>query len=161
MRGEIVLRNSLYLAWQYLRYHWVTAAVLIAAITSIIYLPAALQVIASNAQAHLRERTQTNSLLVGPKGSELELVLGSVYYDKPLDDVAALLAWLDQAHALMVRCLSELPEEALEQPIPTRWHGESAAHFFWIMVMHRVSHAAQIRTLRRAYGSRTHYYPIG
>ena len=82
-------------------------------------------------------------------------------YEKPLDDVPALLALLDQAHALMVRCLSECSKKALEQPIPTQWHGESAAHFFWIMVMHRVSHAAQIRTLRRAYGSRTHYYSIG
>jgi uncharacterized damage-inducible protein DinB len=85
----------------------------------------------------------------------------SIPYDKPLEDPTALLDLLAQAHALMARCLSECPEEALEQPIPTRWHGESAAHFFWIMVMHRISHAAQIRTLRRAYGSRTHYYPIG
>ena len=82
-------------------------------------------------------------------------------YDKPLEDVAALLGRLDQAQALMVRCLDECSDEALDQPIPTQWHGESAARFFWIMVMHRVSHAAQIRTLRRAYGSRTHYYPIG
>jgi len=85
----------------------------------------------------------------------------SISYNKPLDDVGARMALLDQAHALMVRCLEACSEEALDQPIPTRWHGESAAHFFWIMVMHRVSHAAQIRTLRRAYGSRTHYYPIG
>ena len=85
----------------------------------------------------------------------------SVPYDKLLDDVSALLANLDQAHELMARCLTGCTEEALDQPIPTQWHGESAAHFFWIMVMHRVSHAAQIRTLRRAYGSRTDYYPIG
>ena len=84
-----------------------------------------------------------------------------IEYDKPLDDVPALLALLDQAHALMVRRLDQCSEEALDQPIPTQWHGESAAHFFWIMVMHRISHAAQIRTLRRAYGSRTHFYPIG
>jgi hypothetical protein len=84
----------------------------------------------------------------------------SIPYDKPLDDVLDLLSLLDQAHALMVRCLSECSEHALGQPIPTQWHGQSAAHFFWIMVMHRVSHAAQIRTLRRAYGSRTHYDPI-
>jgi hypothetical protein len=83
----------------------------------------------------------------------------SIPYDKPLDDVPALLALLDQAHALMVRCLRECSEDALDQPIPTEWHGESAALFFWIMVMHCVSHAAQIRTLRRAYGSRTHFYP--
>jgi uncharacterized damage-inducible protein DinB len=85
----------------------------------------------------------------------------SVPYDKPLDDLPALLALLDQAHALMVRCLDQCSEQALDQPIPTQWHGESAAHFFWIMVMHRISHAAQIRTLRRAYGSRTDFYPVG
>ena len=85
----------------------------------------------------------------------------SIPYDKPLGNVPALLGLLDQAQALMVRCLSGCSEQALDQPIPTEWHGESAAHFFWIMAMHRVSHAAQIRTLRRAYGSRTHYYPIG
>ena len=90
MWERILLQNSIYLAWQYLRYHRLTAAVLITAITSIVFLPAALQVISNNAESHLRKRTQSNSLLVGPKGSELELVLGSVYYDKPLDDVLQL-----------------------------------------------------------------------
>ena len=81
-------------------------------------------------------------------------------YGKPMGDVAQLLALLDRAHAHLVGCLEAFPEAALDKPIPTRHHGESAAHFFWIMIMHRVSHAAQIRALRRAYGSRTHYYPV-
>jgi uncharacterized damage-inducible protein DinB len=79
-------------------------------------------------------------------------------HDRPVGDIAAGLKLLDRAHAHLVSCLEALPEEALDEPIPTQWHGESsAAHFFWIMIMHRVSHAAQIRTIRRAYGSRTHY----
>jgi hypothetical protein len=81
-------------------------------------------------------------------------------HGKPIGDIVAGLQLLDQAHALLVGCLEALPEETLDEPIPTQWHGESAAHFFWIMVMHRVSHAAQIRTIRRAYGSRTDYCPI-
>jgi uncharacterized damage-inducible protein DinB len=81
-------------------------------------------------------------------------------HGKPMGDVEQMLALLDQAHAHLVGCLEAVPEEDLDKPIPTQWHGESAAHFFWIMIMHRVSHAAQIRTIRRAYGSRTHYYPI-
>jgi len=84
----------------------------------------------------------------------------SIPYGKPLRNVEGLTDLLDQAHELMMGCLRDCPETALDQPIPTQFHGESAAHFFWIMVMHRVSHAAQICTLRRAYGSRTHYYPI-
>jgi hypothetical protein len=81
-------------------------------------------------------------------------------YGKPMGDIEQMLKLLDEANALLMRRLEALSEEALDEPIPTRWHGESAAHFFWIMTMHRVSHAAQIRTLRRAYGSRTDYYPV-
>jgi len=81
-------------------------------------------------------------------------------HGRPIGDVGQGLKLLDEAHALLIGCLEALPEGALDEPIPTQWHGESAAHFFWIMAMHRVSHAAQIRTIRRAYGSRTHYYPV-
>jgi hypothetical protein len=81
-------------------------------------------------------------------------------YGKPIGEIERMLNLLDQAHARLVGCLETLPEADLDKPIPTEWHGESAAHFFWIMIMHRVSHAAQIRTIRRAYGSRTHFYPI-
>lgn len=81
-------------------------------------------------------------------------------YGRPIGNIGQGLTLLDEAHVLLVGCLEALPEGALDEPIPTQWHGESAAHFFWIMAMHRVSHAAQIRTIRRAYGSRTHYYPV-
>jgi uncharacterized damage-inducible protein DinB len=81
-------------------------------------------------------------------------------HGKPIGDIEQMLVLLGEAHALLVSCLEACAEEDLDRPIPTEWHGESAAHFFWIMIMHRVSHAAQIRTIRRAHGSRTHYYPI-
>jgi uncharacterized damage-inducible protein DinB len=81
-------------------------------------------------------------------------------HDKPMGDVERMFALLEKAHAHLVGCLETVPEGDLDVLIPTEWHGESVAHFFWIMIMHRVSHAAQIRAIRRAYGSRTHYYPI-
>jgi hypothetical protein len=71
-----------------------------------------------------------------------------------------VIGLLDEGHALLAGCLEALADEDLDKPIPTEWHGESAARFFWIMVMHRISHAAQIRTIRRAYGSRTHFDPV-
>jgi uncharacterized damage-inducible protein DinB len=79
---------------------------------------------------------------------------------KSLGDIQQMLDLLHRAHVHLVSCLEACSEEELEKPIPTRSHGESAAHFFWIMAMHRVSHASQIRTIRRAYGSRTHYDPV-
>ena len=81
------MRDSFYLAWQYLRHHRPTTAVLVASITLITYLPAALQVIVTNAEQHFRGRANSTPLVVGPRGSSLELVLGSVYFDKPVHDV--------------------------------------------------------------------------
>jgi hypothetical protein len=81
-------------------------------------------------------------------------------HGKPIGDIAQMQKLLDEAHAHLVGCLEACSEQDLDRPIPTEWHGESATHFFWVMIMHRVSHAAQIRTIRRAYGSRTHYYPV-
>jgi hypothetical protein len=81
-------------------------------------------------------------------------------HGKPIGHLEQVIGLLDDGHALLVGCLEALKDEDLDKPIPTEWHGESAARFFWIMVMHRISHAAQIRTIRRAYGSRTHYHPV-
>jgi putative ABC transport system permease protein len=82
--------DSFYLAWQYLRYHRLTTAVLVASITLIIYLPAALQTIVTNAEQHFRSRTRSTPLLIGPRGSPLEFVLASVYFDKPYEEVMRL-----------------------------------------------------------------------
>ena len=84
------MRDSGFLAWQYLRHHVRTAAVLVAAITLILYLPAALQIIVSNAEQHFRSRAESTPLLVGPRGSPLELVLASVYFDRPHESILRL-----------------------------------------------------------------------
>jgi len=84
------MRDSLFLAWQYLRHHRLTTAVLVAAVTLIIYLPAALQVIVANAERHFRSRADTTPLIVGPRGSQLELVLGTLYFDNQSADFMRL-----------------------------------------------------------------------
>ncbi len=82
--------DSLYLAWQYLRYHRLTTAVLVSAIALIMYLPAALQVIVASAEVHFRSRADSTPVVVGPRGSALELVLSAVYFDKPSDAIMRL-----------------------------------------------------------------------
>jgi putative ABC transport system permease protein len=81
------MRDYLYLAWQYLRHHRLTTSILVASITLILYLPAALQSIVTNAEEHFRSRADSTALVIGPRGSSLELVLQSVYFDKPSDEV--------------------------------------------------------------------------
>ncbi len=79
--------DSLFLAWQYLRHNRVTTVVLVVSITLILYLPVGLQVIVHNAEQHFRSRADSTPLLVGPRGSSLELVLAGLYFDKPYDAV--------------------------------------------------------------------------
>ena len=80
------MHGNLYLALRYLQYHRLTTLVLLTAITLMLFLPAALQVIVQNATRHFGDRAATTPLVVGPRGSALELVLTSVYFDHQLSD---------------------------------------------------------------------------
>lgn len=61
---------------------------------------------------------------------------------------------LEETQQVLVECLTGCTDEQLDQPIPTR-HGRTAAHFFWVMAMHDLYHAGQIRTRRSLYRLRT------
>jgi hypothetical protein len=74
--------------------------------------------------------------------------------DEKAQNIGEALALLDQSQKTLMECLETCGEEALGQAIPTKCHGESAAHFFWIMLMHDIWHGGQIKTRRRAYRSR-------
>jgi uncharacterized damage-inducible protein DinB len=78
----------------------------------------------------------------------------------PFGDIHRMIELAKRAHAHVVQCLEGCSEGDLRQPVPTTFHGESAAHLFWVLIMHDISHGAQIRTIRRAHGTRTDYYPI-
>jgi len=77
-----------------------------------------------------------------------------------LGDFNQTVDLLVAAQAHLMECLQSCSEETLSQPISTRCHGESAAHFFSIMAIHDVSHATQIRTIQRMLGLRRDFYPI-
>ena len=68
--------------------------------------------------------------------------------------IAGAIDLLHRAHRTLTECLAACPEDALERPLPTR-HGQSAAHFFQVMLMHDLYHAGQIRTRRTLYRSST------
>ena len=77
------MSGSLFLAWQYLRRNKALTGVLTAALTLIILLPAVLLLVLDGAARHLMERAESTPLLLGAKGSPLELVLGSIYFNDP------------------------------------------------------------------------------
>jgi putative ABC transport system permease protein len=75
------MRDVLYLAWKYLAYHRFKTGILVASITLIVYLPIGLNVLVNQSARQLTSRAEATPLLVGAKGSPLELVLRSLYFD--------------------------------------------------------------------------------
>ncbi len=77
------MRHVLYLAWRYVRYHWVKTALLIASISLIAFLPAGLHVVVEQGAWTLTDRGQSTPLLVGAKGSAVDLTLSGLYFRPP------------------------------------------------------------------------------
>ena len=77
--------DSFYIAWKYIAYHRIKTAVLIACITLIAFLPFALQLLLSESERQLMSRAVSTPLVVGAKGSALDLVMNSLYFgdEKP------------------------------------------------------------------------------
>jgi len=74
------MRDVLYLAWRYLVYHRLKTAILVTSIMLIIYLPIGLNVVVEQSATQLTARAGATPLLVGAKGSPLELTLNSLYF---------------------------------------------------------------------------------
>ncbi len=90
------MQGSLYLAWRYVRHHWIKTTILVASITLIIFLPLGVRVLILQSARHLTARAEATPLLVGMRGSPLELALNSLYFGTespealPYSDVDAL-----------------------------------------------------------------------
>jgi putative ABC transport system permease protein len=75
------VRDVFYLAWRYLALHRLKTTVLVAAVAVIVALPVGLRLVVTRSAAHLTERAAATPLLIGAKGSPLELVLNSLYFE--------------------------------------------------------------------------------
>lgn len=75
------MKDVLYLAWRYLAYHRIKTSILVLSITLILYLPAGLKVLVGQSEDELTTRAETTPLVIGAKGSPLELVLNSLYFE--------------------------------------------------------------------------------
>jgi len=72
--------HSLYMAWQYLRFHKIKTIVLIAALTLILYLPLAVHILVRASEVQMLARSQATPLILGQKGSALDLVMNTLYF---------------------------------------------------------------------------------
>jgi putative ABC transport system permease protein len=81
--------DSLYIAWKYIQYNKIKTAVLVACITLISFLPLALQLLLDESERQLMARAVTTPLVIGAKGSSLDLVMNTLYFG---DEVPELIA---------------------------------------------------------------------
>ncbi len=89
------MKGALYLAWRYLVYHRVKTLILTTSITLIIFLPVGLRVLVGQSQEQLTARAEATPLLIGARGSPLELVLNSLYFGS---DVPATMSFGEVGH---------------------------------------------------------------
>lgn len=105
-----------FLSWKYLSYRPLRSLILVAAVALTIYLPLALQVFTSESTRVLQERARSSPLLVGPKGSSIDLTLNSLYFTP------------QELPPLPHRAFTELREERFGTTIPlhSRFRAETA-----------------------------------
>jgi putative ABC transport system permease protein len=78
------VRDILYMAWRYLGYNWIKTVILLFSITLIIYLPIGLKVVVEESSDSLSARAEATPLIIGAKGSPLELVLNTLYFESAM-----------------------------------------------------------------------------
>ena len=100
------MTGPLYLAWRYLARHRVKTAILVFSIALIFFLPAGLDSLVDQSAAQLRARAASTPLLVGAKGSALELVLGALYFESSPSET---IRWSE---------LERIEASGLADPIP-------------------------------------------
>jgi putative ABC transport system permease protein len=75
------MTDILYMAWRYLAYYKVKTVILVVSITLIVFLPVGLNVLVGQTARQLTTRATATPLLIGARGSTLELVLDSLYFE--------------------------------------------------------------------------------
>ncbi|MEM1389007.1 MAG: ABC transporter permease [Pseudomonadota bacterium] len=98
--------NALYLAYAYLRYHWARSLVLVIVAALILFVPVATQILLSTSERALVARGEATPLLLGSRGSQLDLTMAALYY-------------ADESPApVPMRAVEEIWDSGLAMPIP-------------------------------------------
>jgi putative ABC transport system permease protein len=77
------MSDVIFMAWRYLRFYWGKTAVLVASISLILFLPAGLHVLVEQGAQVLTARAEATPLLIGAKGSAVDLILSALYFRPP------------------------------------------------------------------------------
>jgi len=84
--------DSLYIAWKYITFNKIKTAILVACITLISFLPIALQLLLDESERQLMSRAVSTPLVIGAKGSSLDLVMNTLYFGDEVPELITLEA---------------------------------------------------------------------
>ena len=84
--------DSLYIAWRYVSFNWARTLTLVACVTLIAVLPLALELLLDESERQLLARAETTPLVVGAKGSSLDLVMNSLYFGDSVPEPISMAA---------------------------------------------------------------------
>ena len=99
------MMDSLYVAWHYITFYKIRTLILVACIVLIGGLPLALELILEESEQQLRSRALSTPLVLGAKGSALDLVMNSLYYTDAVPEF------------INISAAKEVAETDLAQPI--------------------------------------------
>jgi len=74
------IKNSLFIAYRYLMYHKMRTCILVVALSIIIFVPLLLDMVVNESQKRLNTRAESTPLILGEKGSSLDLAINSLYF---------------------------------------------------------------------------------
>jgi len=84
--------HALYLAWNYIVFNKLRTFILVTCVTLIAVLPISLEVLLDESEEQLLSRAQSTPLLLGAKGSALDLVMNSLYFDDEVPELISMAA---------------------------------------------------------------------
>lgn len=84
--------NALYLAAANLRFHWARTAVLIVAAALVLAVPVLTRALLAQGEAALAARAEATPLLLGTRGSRLDLVMAGAYFTDDLPEPTTMAA---------------------------------------------------------------------
>ncbi len=81
--------NTLYLAFAYMRFFWARSLILVVAAALIFFVPVATQILLATSQTALTSRGEATPLLLGSRGSQLDLTMAAIYFSEERPDPIA------------------------------------------------------------------------
>jgi len=84
--------ESLYIAWKYIAFNKGKTAILVACVTLIAFLPIALTLLLDKSEKQLLSRAVSTPLVIGAKGSSLDLVMNTLYFGEEVPELITLEA---------------------------------------------------------------------